>query len=158
MQKALVAYFSASGITTGVAKKLAHAVQADLYEIKPLSPYTSADLNWMDKASRSSLEMKDPAIRPAVVPNLPDIQKYDIIFVGFPVWWYREPSIIDTFLESCDFNGRLVIPFATSHGSPIGDAGKNMQKLIPHATVHAGQCFPKTVTEEELAAWAKNFL
>ena len=98
MKKSLVTYFSASGVTAELAKRLAKSVQADIYEIRPQIPYTDADLNWMDKTSRSSVEMKDVSSRPAIVLPTPDMQKYDVIFVGFPVWWYREPSIIDTFL------------------------------------------------------------
>lgn len=158
MKKSLVAYFSASGVTAELAKRLAKAVQADLYEIRPQQPYTDADLNWMDKNSRSTLEMKDPACRPAIVLPVPDTQNYEVIFVGFPVWWYREPSIIDTFIEACDLKGKKVVPFATSGTSGIGDSGKNMQKLAPDADVETGKRLDAHMTESALADWAKTYL
>ena len=158
MKKSLVTYFSASGVTAELAKRLAKSVQADIYEIRPQIPYTDADLNWMDKTSRSSVEMKDVSSRPAIVLPTPDMQKYGVIFVGFPVWWYREPSIIDTFLEACDFTGKTVVPFATSGGSSIGEAGKNMQKLVPTATVHTGKCLSSGSSGSALADWAKEYL
>ncbi len=158
MKKSLVTYFSASGVTAELAKRLATAVQADIYEIKPKTPYTDADLNWMDKNSRSSVEMKDLSCRPATANAMPDVQKYDVVFVGFPVWWYREPSIIDTFMEACNFDGKTVVPFATSGGSSIGEAGKNMQKLAPGAKVHKGECLNANTAETALTDWAKNYL
>ncbi len=158
MKKSLVTYFSASGVTAELAKRLAKAVQADIYEIRPQKPYTDADLNWMDKNSRSSVEMKDLSCRPAIVLPTPDIQKYDVIFVGFPVWWYREPSIIDTFMEACNFDGKTVVPFATSGGSGIGQSGKNMQKLAPGAKVHKGECLNANTSDTALADWTKNYL
>ena len=158
MKKSLVTYFSASGVTAELAKRLAKAVQADIYEIRPQKPYTDADLNWMDKNSRSSVEMKDLSCRPAIVLPTPDIQKYDVIFVGFPVWWYREPSIIDTFMEACNFSGKTVVPFATSGGSGIGNSGANMQKLAPGAKVHKGECLNANTSDTALADWAKNYL
>ena len=117
MDKSLVAYFSASGKTRKVAQRLSEAVGADIYEIVPETPYTKKDLDWMDKSSRSSVEMKDLNSRPAIKGDLPKVQDYDVIYVGFPIWWYREPSIIDTFLESCDFDGKKIVPFATSGSS-----------------------------------------
>jgi len=158
MKKSLVTYFSASGVTAELAKRLAKAVQADIYEIRPQKPYTDADLNWMDKNSRSSVEMKDLSCRPAIVLPTPDTQKYDVIFVGFPVWWYREPSIIDTFMEACNFDGKTVVPFATSGGSGIGQSGENMQKLAPGAKVHKGERLNANASETTLADWAKNYL
>ena len=116
MSKKLVAYFSTSGVTKRYAEKLANATSADLFEIKPSIPYTSADLNWQDKNSRSSVEMKNPDSRPEIAEKLPDMDSYNIVFVGFPIWWYVAPTIIDTFLESYDFSGKTVIPFATSGG------------------------------------------
>lgn len=110
----LVAYFSASGRTARLAQTIAQAAQADLYEIRPAQPYTSADLNWHDAHSRSSVEMKDPACRPAIAGDLPDLSRYDTILVGFPIWWYQAPRIVETFVASCDFSGKTVIPFATS--------------------------------------------
>lgn len=120
MKKTLVAYFSASGTTAGVAKTLAKAAGADLYEIRPAVPYTQADLNWMDKKSRSSIEMQDKAFRPALADKDAGISGYETIFVGFPIWWYVAPTIINTFLESYDFSGKRIILFATSGGSGFG--------------------------------------
>ena len=129
MSNILVAYFSASGVTKKVAENLASASGADLFEIVPEQIYTSEDLNWQNKQSRSSVEMNDRDCRPAIASKVEDISPYSHVFVGFPVWWYREPSIIDTFMESYDWNGITVIPFCTSGGSGLGDAGKNMQAL-----------------------------
>ena len=154
MSKALVAYFSASGVTAKVAGRLAAATGADLFEIVPEVPYTKADLNWMSKKSRSSVEMNDPACRPAIASKVEDMGAYDVVFVGFPVWWYREPSIIDTFMESYDFSGKTVVPFATSGTSPIGSSGANMQRLAPGAKVAEGKRFSARVEEAELAKWA----
>lgn len=158
MKKSLVTYFSASGVTAELAKRLAKSVQADIYEIRPQIPYTDADLNWMDKTSRSTLEMKDPSCRPAIVQPVPDVQQYDVVFVGFPVWWYREPSIIDTFMEACKWNGQKVVPFATSGSSGIGSADKNMQKLAPSTTVEAGKRLDANMSESALADWAQKYL
>ena len=118
--KALVAYFSASGVTAKKAEMLAEAAGGDLFEIKPEVPYTAADLNWMDKKSRSTIEMNDPASRPAIAEKVTNMDQYDTVFVGFPIWWYVEPSIINTFLESYDFSGKTVVPFCTSGGSGTG--------------------------------------
>ena len=154
MSKTLVAYFSASGTTAKVAKKMAEAIGADLFEIKPETPYTGADLNWQNKNSRSSVEMNDRSSRPAIAVKVADMPQYDVVFVGFPVWWYREPSIIDTFMESYDFAGKTVIPFATSGGSGLGDSAANMQKLAKGAKVVNGKRFRGSVSSEELKAWA----
>ena len=154
MSKKLVAYFSASGTTAKVAKKMAEAIGADLFEIKPETPYTGADLNWQNKNSRSSVEMNDRSSRPAIAVKVADMPQYDVVFVGFPVWWYREPSIIDTFMESYDFAGKTVIPFATSGGSGLGDSAANMQKLAKGAKVVNGKRFSGSVSSEELKAWA----
>ena len=157
MSKTLVAYFSASGVTANMAKKLANAIGADLYEIEPAVKYTNADLDWMDKKSRSSIEMADKNCRPAITGTVDNMAQYDRVFVGFPVWWYREPSIIDTFMEAYDFAGKTVIPFATSGMSQIGDSGANMQKLAPGAKVAAGKRFPNSVSADELKKWAGEF-
>lgn len=127
MSKKLVAYFSASGITAGVAKKLAKEANADIYEIKPSVPYTKADLNWQDKNSRSSIEMSDHNSRPEIADKNADISKYDTIYLGFPIWWYIAPTIINTFLESYDFSGKKIILFATSGGSGFGKTVQNLQ-------------------------------
>ena len=154
MSKTLVAYFSASGTTAKVAKKMAEAIGADLFEIKPETPYSGADLNWQNKNSRSSVEMNDRSSRPAIAVKVADMPQYDVVFVGFPVWWYREPSIIDTFMESYDFAGKTVIPFATSGGSGLGDSAANMQKLAKGAKVVDGKRFSGSASAEELKAWA----
>ena len=153
MAKTLVAYFSASGVTKRLATTLAEAAGADLFEIVPEEIYTKADLNWMDKKSRSSVEMNDRSSRPAISSKIDDISVYDTIYVGFPVWWYREPSIIDTFMESYDFSGKKVIPFATSGGSGLGDSYKNMQALAPNANVIDGKKLSARTSVDELKAW-----
>ena len=157
-KKVLVAYFSASGITAGIANKLSKAIGADLFEIKPTQPYTTADLDWTNKKSRSSIEMNDRNSRPAIADKVSNMNQYDIIFVGFPIWWYREPSIIDTFMESYDFSGKQIIPFATSGGSGIGNSGSIMQKLAPKAKVDNGKRFSSGVSEKDLKDWASKWL
>ena len=139
MSQTLVAYFSASGVTRRRAEEIARAVGADLYEIAPAQPYTAADLDWTDKKSRSTLEMNDPACRPAIAAPAENMERYDTVFVGFPVWWYVEPRIVDTFLESCDLAGKTVIPFATSGGSGIGGAEERMRDLCPNAVWKTGK-------------------
>lgn len=158
MSKVLVAYFSAGGVTAKMAKKLADTIGADLFEITPEEPYTKADLNWMDKKSRSSVEMNDRNCRPAIRSRVESMAQYDVVFVGFPVWWYREPSIIDTFMEAYDFSGKTIIPFATSGMSGIGDSGKNMQDLAKGAKVLPGMRFKNSVSSGELKTWAEEWL
>ena len=153
MSRILVAYFSASGVTARAAKEAAEAVGADLYEIRPAEPYTEADLNWMDKKSRSTLEMKDPASRPAIGTRAENMDQYDTVFVGFPIWWYVEPRIVDTFLESYDFAGKILIPFATSGGSGISGAEKSLREHCPKANWKQGQ-----LVNSGAAAWAKSVL
>lgn len=131
MSKKLVAYFSASGVTAKVADMLADAVGADIYEIRPEVPYSKADLNWMNKKSRSSIEMNDKTIRPAIADKDAQIDQYDIIFLGFPIWWYVAPTIINTFLESYDFAGKKVILFATSGGSKFGKTVEELKISVP---------------------------
>ena len=155
MTKTLVAYFSASGNTADVAKDLAAATKGDLFEIKPAEPYTSADLNWNNSSSRSSIEMGDESVRPAITGTVEDMAAYDTVFVGFPVWWYVEPRIIDTFLEAYDFSGKTIVPFATSGGSGLGQAPQRMQKLVPGATVLAGGLLNGHPGKEALAKWAE---
>lgn len=158
MSRILVAYFSASGVTARVAETLAAAVGGDIFEIIPAKPYTKADLNWLDKKSRSTLEMKDRNCRPEIASRVDDMSQYDTVFVGFPVWWYREPSIIDTFMESYDFDGVKIIPFCTSGGSRIGDSGKNMQALAPGANVLPGERISARATDSQIKDWAKQFV
>ena len=133
MRNILVAYFSASGVTARVAKEIAAATGAELHEIRPAQPYTRADLDWTNKNSRSSVEMNDPACRPALAEPAPDMGKYDAVFLGFPIWWYVEPRIVDTFLEGYDFSGKTLIPFATSGGSGIANVEKHLRQLYPAA-------------------------
>mgnify|MGYP003254297020 FL=1 len=128
MNRKLVAYFSASGVTAKVAETLSETIGADLFAIEPKVPYTKADLDWMDKNSRSTLEMKDPASRPEIARVRDNMEEYDTVFVGFPIWWYVAPTIINTFLESYDLTGKTIIPFATSGGSGMG---KTNEKLMP---------------------------
>ena len=120
MSGKLVAFFSASGVTAALAQRLSRAAGADLFEIKPAVPYTSADLDWTNASSRSSVEMKNPASRPEIAEKLPSMADYDVVFLGFPIWWYVAPTIINTFLESYDFSGKTIVLFATSGGSPMG--------------------------------------
>ncbi|MBM6689203.1 NAD(P)H-dependent oxidoreductase [Collinsella tanakaei] len=150
MAKTLVAYFSASGVTERVARKVAEATGADLYRIEPAEPYTAADLDWRDKGSRSSVEMNDPSGRPAIAGGVADMASYDTVFVGFPVWWYVEPRIVDTFLDAYDFAGKTMIPFATSGGSGISGAEKSLAKHCPSATWKPG----RLLNSGDIAAWA----
>ena len=153
--RALVAYFSATGATARAARTLAEAVGADLFEIVPEQPYTAADLDWNDKNSRSSREMADEKCRPAVAGDSPDMSRYDTVFVGFPIWWYVEPRIVDTFLEAHDLSGKTVVPFATSGGSGLGKAPQRMATLAAGATVTEGRLLNGNPGADELRAWAK---
>lgn len=155
MGKKLVAYFSATGTTKKLAEKLASAIGADLFEIAPKVPYTSADLNWTDKHSRSTLEMNDPASRPEIAKTFGSLDGYDTVFVGFPVWWYVAPTIVNTFLESCDLTGMTVVPFATSGGSRMGKTNEKLAHSCAGARLVEGRMFRLSVSEDELAAWAK---
>lgn len=148
-------YFSASGITAKAAKKLAETIHADLYEIRPEVPYTHADLNWMDKESRSSVEMNDKTSRPAIADKLPNMEEYDTVFVGFPIWWYVAPTIINTFLESYDFSGKTIIPFATSGGSGMGRTNENLKPSCPGATLMPGKILNGRLTETDLKTWVE---
>lgn len=155
MSRKLVAYFSASGVTAKVAEKLSEAIGADLYAIEPEVPYTKADLDWMDKKSRSTIEMNNPASRPAIAGKRDNMNNYDTVFVGFPIWWYVAPTIINTFLESYDLTGKTIIPFATSGGS---DMGKTNEKLLPSckgAKLLDGKVFKASVSGADLAKWAE---
>ena len=149
--KALVAYFSATGTTKGVAERLAAAIGADLFEIVPETPYTEADLNWRDKQSRSSVEMNDRASRPAIAGAVTNLADYATVFVGYPIWWYREPSIVDTFVEgnAAALAGKTVVPFATSGGSGMGDSTANLQALAPEAKVREGRRFRASVSADD---------
>ncbi len=153
MSKKLVAYFSASGVTAKVAKELASTAKADLYEIKPDVPYSKADLDWMDKKSRSSLEMSNKTFRPALADKDAKIEDYDVIFVGFPIWWYVAPTIINTFLEAYDFSGKTIILFATSGGSDFGDTLAELKDSAPNATIREGKLLNGRLTALDLKAW-----
>ena len=154
MSKILIAYFSASGVTARTAKEMAKAAGADLYEICPAEPYTAADLNWMDKTSRSSVEMNDKNSRPALADTDAPVAEHDVIFLGFPIWWYVEPRIVDTFLERSDFSGKTVIPFATSGGSGIEKAERSLKSHCPQANWKKG----KLLNHMDAAAWTKSVL
>ena len=157
MSKKLVAYFSASGTTKKAAERLAKATGADLFEIKPKVPYSSADLNWMDKKSRSSVEMSDPSSRPEIAEELPHLADYDTVFLGFPIWWYVAPRIINTFVESYDFTGKTLVPFATSGGSGMGRTVDELRKLCPNANWKAGKMV-NGISDKALADWANTLL
>lgn len=151
--KILVAYFSASGQTAKLAKILAGVTGGDLFEIAPETAYTAADLDWMDKKSRSTIEMKDPKSRPAIAGKVADMAQYDTVFVGFPIWWYQAPRIIETFLESYDFSGKTVIPFATSGGSGMGKTNEKLAPSCPGAKLLHGKVFNSYSSKADLSAW-----
>ena len=153
MSKTVIAYFSASGSTAKLAKTLAEAANGTLYEIRPAIPYERKDLNWMDKKSRSTLEMQDPGCRPALADTAAPVGDADVVFLGFPIWWYREPSIIDSFLEAYDFSGKTVVPFFTSGGSGLGEGQGRIEKLAKGAKVLSGKRFSARADEKELKAW-----
>ena len=156
-KKILVTYFSASGVTARVAKKLAEAASADLFEIKPEVPYSEADLNWQNPASRSSVEMKDPSSRPAIAETFSGMADYDVVFIGFPIWWYVAPTIINAFLESYDFSGKTIVPFATSGGSGFGQTESKLKgSASKSAKWQPGQLLNGNPTVENLAAWVKS--
>ena len=156
MKKVLVAYFSASGTTKDVAEKLAKAANADLFEIKPVQPYTNADLDWTNKNSRSTVEMNNPSSRPAIAEKCKNMADYDTVLVGFPIWWYVAPTIIDTFLESYDFSGKTIIPFATSGGSGMGKTVDIFKKLLGNGVrVESGKMLNRA-GETEIKAWLKS--
>ncbi len=156
--KALVAFFSASGVTAKVGKKLADVIGAPAYEIQPAVPYSKADLDWRNQQSRSSVEMKDKACRPAIADANASVADADVIFIGYPVWWYREPSIIDSFLEAYDFTGKKIVLFATSGSSDIGDEAPQRAAEISGAEVAGAKRFPAGVGETELREWAEQYI
>ena len=151
--KKLVAYFSASGSTAKLANTLAAATGAALYEIKPAVPYERRDLNWMDKEARSTVEMQDPNCRPELADTAAPVAEADVVFLGFPIWWYREPSLIDSFLDSYDFSGKTVVPFFTSGGSQLGEGQSRIEKLARGAKVLSGKRFSARASEAELQSW-----
>lgn len=154
MSKKLVAYFSASGVTEKAAQRLAKAIGADLFEIKPVQPYTREDLDWTNKNSRSTVEMNDRSSRPAIAEKLANMSDYDEIFIGFPIWWYVAPRIIDTFVESYDFSGKTLIPFATSGGSGMGKTLSVLKEVCPNANWKEGKLI-NGMSDAALADWAE---
>ena len=156
MRKTLVAYFSASGATKRVAKKLAAAAGSDLYEIRPAVPYTRADLNWQDQRSRSSVEMNDPSSRPALADHEANLADYDRIFLGFPIWWYTAPHIVRSFLESYDFAGKTIVLFATSGGSGLGQIAAELASSCPGANIVEGRLLNGNPSEASLKQWAQS--
>ena len=154
MSRKLVAYFSASGTTAKVAETLAEAIGADIYEIEPAAPYSKADLDWTNQKSRSSIEMSDPAYRPAIAGKRDNMDDYDIVFVGFPIWWYVAPHIINTFLESYDLTDETIVPFATSGGSGRGATNEHLASSCKGAKLIEGKVFKKSGSKSELATWA----
>ena len=156
MSKPLVAYFSASGETAKLAKTVADVMDGDLYEIVPQQRYSSADLNWNDKHSRSSVEMNDPSSRPAIAGEMAHMDEYDTVFVGFPIWWYVAPTIIHTFLEAYDFSGNTVIPFATSGGSGMGKTEDVLTGICPAARFLPGKRLSSGASAGEVASWVKS--
>ena len=157
MGKRLVAYFSASGTTRKVAEMIASAADADMYEIVPKQPYSKADLNWMDKKSRSSVEMSNKKFRPEISDTDVQVDKYDEIILGFPIWWYVAPTIINTFLESYDFTGKKIVLFATSGGSGFGNTVSELKRSAPDAAIIEGKVFHKAA-KQEIAEWVERIL
>ena len=157
MGKKLVAYFSASGTTRKVAEMIASASEADLYEIMPKQPYSKADLNWMDKKSRSSVEMSDKKFRPELTDTDAKIDKYDDIILGFPIWWYREPPIIDSFLTSNFFDGKVIIPFATSGSSQLGKTEEYLKSIVYNADFKQGKLL-NHMSDSAIYSWLNQII
>ena len=158
MSKILVAYFSASGVTAKAAKALASASGADLFEIVPETPYTKADLNWMDKQSRSSVEMADQSSRPAIASHVDNIEQYDTVFVGYPIWWYVAPTIINTFLESYDFAGKKIALFATSGGSGFGKTVSRLEGSVDKSAEFVSEKLLNRAGKAEIESWLKSWM
>lgn len=155
MRKKLVTYFSASGVTKAAAERLAKATGADLFEIKPAVPYTHADLDWTNKKSRSSVEMNDQNSRPEIAETVSHMENYDTVFIGFPIWWYVAPTIINTFVESYDFSGKTIVPFATSGGSRMGKTVEVLKTLCPTANWEKGKMMNR-MSDQELTTWVNS--
>ncbi len=153
MSRVLVTYFSASGITRSVAQNIADSIGADLFEIRAKVPYTSADLNWMDKQSRSSIEMNDKSSSPEIIETISKLDDYDTILIGFPVWWYTAPTIINTFIESLDFSGKILIPFCTSGGTGISGCEKDLRNEYPEYNWKEGKRFTGNESKESIKDW-----
>ena len=157
MRKKLVAYFSASGVTKAVAEHLAKAADADLFEIKPETPYTRADLDWTNKKSRSSIEMSDPNSRPKIAEKVSNMDSYDTVFIGFPIWWNVAPTIIKTFVESYDFSGKTIVPFATSGGSGMGKTVEALKPLCSSSAKWENGKMLNYISEQELNHWLSQY-
>ena len=153
MTKSLVVYFSASGVTADIASKIAKATGSDIYEIEPTVPYSNADLNWMDKNSRSSVEMRDKSFRPEIKNTDAHIENYDVIYLGFPIWWYVAPTIVNTFLEKYDFSGKKIILFATSGGSGFGKTVDNLKGSVSTSTEIVEGKILNNTSFEEIENW-----
>ena len=154
MKKSLVVYFSVTGTTKTLAEKLSKEADADLFEIKPAVPYTQEDLDWTNENSRSTIEMKkDKTIRPGIANRVENMDRYDRIYIGFPIWWYVAPTIINSFLEQYDFEGKTIIPFATSGGSDMGDTNEELKPSCKGAKLLDGKCFSASVSREQLREW-----
>ncbi|WP_448861620.1 flavodoxin [Dorea sp.] len=158
MMKTLVAYFSASGTTESVAKKVAEAAGADLFEIKPEVPYTSEDLNWMDKKARSTVEMNDPSSRPATTGTVENMEQYDNVIIGFPIWWYVAPTIINTFLESYDFSGKKIALFATSGGCGLGNTVDRLKESVDKSAEFVSEKLLNRAGASEIENWLKSWM
>lgn len=156
MKKSLVAYFSVSGVTKRLAEALSKVTNANLFEIKPAVPYNQTDLDWTNKKSRSSIEMNNPNSRPEIANKVENMAQYDTVFIGFPIWWYVAPTIINTFLEQYDLTGKKIIPFATSGGSGMGNTNKVLKHSCVGAELLDGKCFSKGVSETELKDWVSS--
>lgn len=156
MSKTLVAYFSASGVTAKAAAEIAKIEQGDCFEIKPETLYTAEDLDWKNKESRSSVEMADKNCRPAIVGAVENFAQYDKVFIGFPIWWGREPSVVDTFLDAYDFNGKKVVPFCTSGGGDVAVAAARIRELLGDgASVDDGKRLGGEISEADLKLWTE---
>ncbi|MBC8538645.1 NAD(P)H-dependent oxidoreductase [Christensenellaceae bacterium NSJ-63] len=156
MKKKVVAYFSASGVTKRAAERLAKAAGADLFEIKPAVPYSQADLDWTNKKSRSSVEMGNPDSRPEIAERMENMEEYDTVFLGFPIWWYVAPTIIDTFLESYDFSGKTIVPFATSGGSGFGRTAEVLKPLCSDTAKWLPGKMLNRTSEKEMEEWVSS--
>lgn len=154
--KVLVAYFSATGTTKGVAEHIANGLNADIYEIIPEEPYTDADLNYNDNNSRSTIEMNDPSLRPAISGSVENMEQYDIVFIGYPIWWGEAPRIVSTFVESYDFSGKTVVPFCTSGGSGVGSSATNLEQLTSGATWMEGRRLNGSDSQETVMEWVNS--
>ena len=155
-ERVLVAYFSATGRTRAVAEQIAKECGADIFEITPSVPYLDADLNYNDKNSRCVKEHNNPKLRPEIAKKIPALAKYDRIFIGYPIWWGEAPNIVYTFLEAHDFSGKQLVPFCTSHSSPLGKSDVKLHAFAPKAIWHGGKCFDISYKKADVSAWLLN--